>query len=275
MSGKKQHFLPAALIGGFGRPSADGKARNAVVVWRSLSDATVREERAANIGYRARMYRLHRPPPGTDPDRIEHLWRIVEPYLTNAIKRAVKGCETRDDQRVLIEHAAALGVRHPGFEKSYNAARAACGLPPLQGDLVHAARIHGLMRNQRTLRMHRWRFLHSPRQARRFVLNDRGYGQVVIVDSSGRQQGGTFLPLHPRLALLGWLAPRAGGFDHFNLQPNWVRSLNAITWDHARRFVVAHPDDVAMLREQRPLDRAQPFTANAFLGSRLSLFDEA
>ncbi|MEU0937637.1 DUF4238 domain-containing protein [Embleya sp. NPDC005971] len=274
MSGKKQHYLPAALIGGFGRLGPDRRARNAVVVYRTQDGSEVLESSASGIGYSKRMYRLKQPAPGMDPDRVEHVWRIVEPYLPKAIERAASGCETEQDRRVLVEHAAALGVRHPGFEASNNAVRTARGLPPLHGDLVHAARIHQLLHNQRALRMHRWRFLHSPPQARRFILNDRGYGQVFVVDDAGRQHGGTFLPLHPRLALLGWIAPSAGGFDHRYLRPNWVRSLNAVTWAHSRRFVVAHPDDAAMLRGQRSPARAQPFTASAFLGSEQSLFDD-
>jgi hypothetical protein len=68
MSGKDQHYLPAALIGGFGQPAANGKLREARVAVRRKATGAVDTgfPKAEKLAYRPGMYRLAAPPAGVD-----------------------------------------------------------------------------------------------------------------------------------------------------------------------------------------------------------------
>ena len=62
VTGGKQHFLPAALIGGFGRVAPGESLREAEVLWRRREWQQSRPAMAASIGYVNKMYRLAAPP---------------------------------------------------------------------------------------------------------------------------------------------------------------------------------------------------------------------
>ena len=85
MTGNKQHFLLAAVIGGFGRVAAGGSLREADVQWRRREWEKSRPARADSIGYVKRIYRLSAPPPGVSADRVDELWDHFEHPLPGVI----------------------------------------------------------------------------------------------------------------------------------------------------------------------------------------------
>jgi hypothetical protein len=80
MSGTKQHYLPASLIGSFGRPAASGKLREAQVAVRRKATGVVDAgfPKAETLAYRTGMYRLASAPAGADRDVVDKLWDPVE-----------------------------------------------------------------------------------------------------------------------------------------------------------------------------------------------------
>jgi hypothetical protein len=56
VTGDKQHFLPASLIGGFGRVAAGRSSREAEVRWRRRDWQQSRPAVAENLGYVNKMY---------------------------------------------------------------------------------------------------------------------------------------------------------------------------------------------------------------------------
>jgi hypothetical protein len=89
VSGKNQHYLPASLIGGFGRPAASGKLREARVAVRRKATGAVDAgcPKAEALAYRPGMYRLAAPPVGVDRDAVDKLWDPVESSLRDLVAR--------------------------------------------------------------------------------------------------------------------------------------------------------------------------------------------
>ncbi|QMU78855.1 DUF4238 domain-containing protein [Streptacidiphilus sp. PB12-B1b] len=248
MSGRKQHYLPAALIGGFG-DSAGRDPRDAVVVWRRRRWEGPREAAAQYIGWRPGMYRLNDPPPGVDKDVVDKVWETVEPHLPHLVERLAAGRETAEDHSMLMDYVAMAGVRHPNFAQAVNRWRAELGMPIITGDEVHVARLDVLTRGPQLVRGFRWRVLHTSPDAPRFILNDLSWTYIGQQGWAGR---GLYFPLSESVALVGWLKRGlTGGFDHQVLRPNWVRWLNAATWTEAPEFIVGHPADALDLAQQR------------------------
>lgn len=255
MTGTRQHFQPAAIIGGFGVPAAlDASRRDFTVFWRRREWTEPRQTTASNIGYRNGMYRLIHPPVGMDRDHVDQVWGPFENALPKAIEEAHARKEGDDSRAVLVDYVAMIGVRHPEFGDAVNRWRTELDMPLVAGDQVHLERLDILGRAHLQVRGFRWRFVHSPPDAHRFILNDRGWVYFGEQDRPGRA---LFVPLNSRLAMIGWLDRETPGiFDHRLLRPSWVRWLNAATWHDAAEYVVGHPDDAPMIRKLRPLHEA-------------------
>ena len=275
MSGSEQHYQQAALIGGFGRPVPGEDPRKAVVLWRRLEWTEPRESSAEAIGYKRNIYRLINPPAGMDRDRIDKLWDLFERQLPSAIKRLARRCQTTDDEITLVNYIATAGVRHHNFGAAINLWRRGRGELPMIGDAVQVERLGVLVDSLKMMRGFRYRVVHSPSHAQRFLLNDLGFTTMASGDNpTARIQepgGGLFVPLNSRVALLAWIDPvRAGGFEHLILRPSWARLLNAGTWQTAPGYVVGHPDDRSLLTALKTsaevetlLDIAGPYSGRA------------
>jgi len=247
MTGDKQHFLPAALIGGFGHAATGQPLREAQVLWRRREWSQPRPTKAENIGYVKRMYRLAAPPPGFEADMIDELWEGFEDDLPEAVARTASRQETSDDQYTLVKYIAAAGVRHPDFAEAVNRWRDEQGMGPVTGDDVQLARVGSLAEGLKLVQGFRWRFVHSPASGPPFILNDRGWSYIGEQDRPGR---GLWIPLSAEVALLAWLQSGADGvFDHLTIWPGWAKWLNAATWEDAPQFVVGHPDDRSQLEQ--------------------------
>jgi hypothetical protein len=220
------------------------------------------------------MYRFQNPPYGVNRDRVDQVWDGFETTVPQAIVRATKCRETDGDRIALVNYVAAAGVRHPHFEEAVNRWRRGSGMPQVADDGVQVERLAVLARSLLLVRGFRWRLVHSPKNAHRFILNDRGW---TYVGEQGRPGRGLFVPLNGRLAMLGWLAPSVlGAFDHLTLRPTWVKWLNAATWTEAPEYVVAHPQDAQMLRGLRTADEVAPELTmeGAYRRRRGLLFDD-
>jgi hypothetical protein len=142
MSGTNQHYQPAALIGGFGRPAPSGKPREARVAVRRKATGAVDPgfPKAEKLAYRPGMYRLANPPAGVDRDVVDKLWDPVETGLRDlAARLAARRLQPGDDQ-LLFDYAATAGVRHPSFQAVAADYQALQGMAALQGDDVQYAR---------------------------------------------------------------------------------------------------------------------------------------
>jgi len=256
VTGGKQHFLPAALIGGFGRVAPGESLREAEVLWRRREWQQSRPAMAASIGYVNKMYRLAAPPHGMSADRVDELWDHFEKPLPDAIARAAARQETSADWTTLIEYVAAAGVRHPDFADAVKRWRTELGMPLVTGDQVQVERVSVLTRGMELVEGFRWRFVHRPAFGPRIVLNDRGWSYVGQQDRPGR---GLWVPLNSEVALLAWLQRGVlGVFDHLTLWPGWAAWLNTATWVDAPSFVVGHPDEGCILDQLTHIDDITP-----------------
>ena len=262
MSGTKQHYLPASLIGGFGRPAASGKLREArVTVRRKVTGAVdAGVPKAETLAYRPGMYRLASPPAGVDRDAVDKLWDPVETGLGDLAAGLAARHLQRGDDTLLFDYAATAGVRHPSFEDVVADHQARQSQPALQGDSVQYARILALDNQRPVMPTWRWRVLHSPEDAPRFMITDRGW---MYVGQEDWPTHGLFLPMGPRVAILGYLndpglPPRRPAFEeHLDLCQSAIDYLNAAAWDDPYiELVIAHPGDrsrLATLADHRNL----------------------
>ena len=249
MSGTNQHYQPAALIGSFGLPAPGGKLREARVAVRRKATGAVDAglPKAEKLAYRPGMYRLASPPPGVDRDVVDKLWDPVENGLRDLAARLAAGrLEPGDDQR-LFDYAATAGVRHPSFADVTADFQAQHGMPALQGDDMQYARVLALGNQRPVMPAWRWRVLHSPADAPRFMITDRGWMYVGMEDWPTH---GLLLPMGPRVAILGYLddpglPPGRPAFEeHLDLCPSMITWINAAAWaDPYIELLIAHPDE--------------------------------
>ena len=113
MRGRNQHYLPAALIGGFGRP------------WHQVGDAQVAVRRkpggavdsdfpaAETLAYRRGMYSLASPPAGVDPDSVDSLWDPVQTRLRDLVGRLNDRRLQPGDDEPSFTYAARPGCATP------------------------------------------------------------------------------------------------------------------------------------------------------------------
>ena len=177
VSGTNQHYLPASLIGGFGQPAASGKLREARIAVRRKATGAVDAgfPKAETLAWRPGMYRLTAPPPGVDPDAVDKLWDPVENSLRDLVARLAARRLQPGDDALLFDYAATAGVRHPSFEDVAADYQARQGLPAPQGDGVQYARVLALGNQRPVMPSWRWRVLHSPADAPRLMITDRGW----------------------------------------------------------------------------------------------------
>ena len=138
VTGTKQHYLPASLIGGFGRPPASGKLREARVAVRRKATGAVDSgfPKAETLAWRPSMYRLASPPAGVDPDVVDKLWDPVENVLRDLIGRLTDRRLQPGDDQLLFAYTAVAGVRHPTFEALAADHQTSQGQAAPQGDAV-------------------------------------------------------------------------------------------------------------------------------------------
>ncbi len=197
------------------------------------------------------MYRLASPPAGVDRDVVDRLWDPVEDGLRDlAVRLASRRLQPGDDT-LLFDYAATAGVRHPSFEDVVADHQARQGMPALQGDNVQYARVLALGNQRPVMPAWRWRVLHSPADAPRFMITDRGR---MYVGQEDWPTHGLLLPTGPQVAILGYLddpdlPPRRPALEeHLDPCQSMIDYLNAAAWDDPYiDLLIAHPDDRSRL----------------------------
>jgi len=261
VSGRNQHYLPAALIGGFGRP-AGRRLRDAQVAVRRKPGGAVDTNfpPAETLAFRRDMYTLAAPPTGVNPDFVDRLWDPVETHLRDLVCRLNGRRLQPGDDELLFTYAAQAGVRHPSFMNVAADYQARQGQAALHGDDLQWARWLASLNQLAELRKWRWRVLHSPADAPRLMINDRGW---IFVTQEDWPTPGVFFPMGPRVAILGYLddpalPPGRPPFEeHLDLCQSTTEFLNAAAWDDPFiELLIAHPDDrdrLASLPDPRSL----------------------
>jgi hypothetical protein len=197
------------------------------------------------------MYRLTTPPPGVDPDAVDKLWDPVENSLRDLVARLTARRLQPGDDALLFDYAATAGVRHPSFEDVAADYQARQGRPAPQGDGVQYAWVLALGNQRPVMPSWRWRVLHSSADAPRLMITDGGW---MYVGQENWPTHGPYLPMGPRVAILGYLddpglPPRRPAFEeHLDLCQSAIDYLNAAAWDDPYLTVlIAHPGDVGRL----------------------------
>ena len=207
--------------------------------------------KAAKLAVKGPTYRLIAPPAGVDRDIVDTLWADVESKLPALVARLdARALEPGDDQ-LLFCYVAMAAVRHPSFSLVAEELQRQLGAPPPSGDQVQYMRVAALDNQLALLAGWRWRVLHAPTDVPRLMITDRGW---IYVCEPYRTKHSLFLPMGPRVAILGYLdapdlpARRAPFEEHFDLCQSWVEWFNAVAWDDPHIDVlVAHPDDRYLL----------------------------
>jgi len=201
---------------------------------------------ADNLARRAAAYRLAAPPSGVDPDVIDRLW-AYEDQLPALVERLSTRALQPGDPDLLFAYVAGAAVRHLTFAAEAQHRHAAQGLPIPAGDGLQYLRVEALRNELKRLPSWRWRVLHSPSDAPRFMITDRGW---IYVHEPGWPTNALFLPMGPRVALLGYLddprlPKRRPPFEeHLDLCASWIVWLNAAAWDDPFiEILMAHPND--------------------------------
>lgn len=255
MAGDDQHYLPAALIGGFGTARAGKPLRKAQIVVRELATGEVHPATAEDVASRRALYRLLAPGSGLDPDIVDKLWTPVERDLPAMVARLEAAALEPDDTEKWIWYAAMAGIRHPtAFHALALHHQQSRGEPEPAGDQLQVMRVEALLNGQKTMREWRWRVLHSPSDGPRFVLSDRGWN---IVREPSYEMHGVWLPVGPRVGILGYLedprlSTRRSPFsEHRELTLSWAQWFNATAFSDTTitHAVFAHPRDEQRLRD--------------------------
>ena len=128
--------------------------------------------KAETLAYRPGMYRLAAPPAGVDRDVVDKLWDPVENGLRDLVARLAARHLQPGDDTLLFDYAATARVRHPSFEDVVTDYQARHGQSAPQGDGVQYARVLALGNQRPVMPTWRWRVLHSPADAPRFMITD-------------------------------------------------------------------------------------------------------
>ncbi len=286
MANDRQHYLPAALLGGFGEPNRRRKGgRYATIAVRDLATGCVRLSNADSEAHRRALYRLEAPPPGVDRDVVDKLWDEIEPGLPDLVRRVESRALLDGDEQRLINYAASIWVRHPRFSKVAEQHQEKRGSPLPTADGVQAMRVEGFMNQRPTIATWRWRILHGCPDAARFVISDMAF--IAIADHPGGDESANlhhavFVPLSPKVGLLGYLdhpclpARRPPFSEHRDVVPSWVDWLNACATSRGRgtpmepSAVFGHPDDADALAAIPDANAVRPNARGPFRGVGMS-----
>jgi hypothetical protein len=104
MPGAKQHFIPAAIIGGFGPPKGSVLRDAVMAVRRWGNPKRVFNKTAENIGWLPNLYTLVDPQGGVSPDVVDTLWTKIEPSMLSSIRaHLANGAVTPDREEALCD----------------------------------------------------------------------------------------------------------------------------------------------------------------------------
>jgi hypothetical protein len=253
---RADHYLPAALIGGFGEPETrQGKTglRHAKVAVREHAyPEKVKQTRAEKIAKTMGEYWVAHPPAGASPNFIDDYWDQYEPDLPGAIRRVEGGTWTERDWETIRMHVVAEAVRNPDFARAAADYRAAKGDPITHRDDVQYERIVTLANTPALLARGRFAIIRTPEDGHRLVINDKGYATVA---DPYLDQKGVLFPLSATVAVL--CVPEVGAIPgqddawisaDLTLTPGAVEGWNIASWQQKETLLlIGHPDDTEQI----------------------------
>jgi Protein of unknown function (DUF4238) len=253
--GSRQHYIPAAVIGGFSEnETKPGRERTVFV--RTVDQGGVRLLRAENVGWSADLYTLESPDE-LPASLIDDSWEYVENHLPEAISYLAE--ETGDIRadiwfRVFVPYVAQLFARQVDFESNFNArfgdnAELVAQITPK--DNARFARIMELQRMYFPVMDAHWTVVHNGTSIP-IIINDCGYG----VFNNGPGQSGYAIPLSKNVAVSLIIGPAPNsmyqdergkyirGPQHAVMDDNSVRTLNGMLFGTALREVYGATESV-------------------------------
>jgi len=259
---RRDHYLPAALIGGFGLPSErSSRSRDATVAVRYTDQTGAVVRAARTVATQIGVYELTNPPPGLSPDAIDDLWQEYEPKLHRAVSHFQHALWDVNDWEVVLAHITALAVRHPDFADEVTRFREVRGDPIEHPDEIQAERVHTLRNTPALLAASRCALIRTGEGSSRLLINDKGFTTVEDAEVARR---GIFFPLSPSIGIL--VVPGIG--THSEHKRAWIMSkgvwtpgavdmMNRACWQQTRiRCVIGHPSQTHLLEsldDERPL----------------------
>jgi hypothetical protein len=265
---RRDHYLPAGLIGGFGvpHPSSD-RRRHAKVCTRTRppEDVLTPEIKAERVAYGVHVYDVDEPSDDLPADYAEKIWELYERDLPDAAKALEEPAFDPENWLVVLRHIQASWVRNPGFERDAINALVADGIAVPSNDQIQGLRkaAHAAM-PQEVLARARFAVIRRSEMARRFIVDDRGF--VPLLDTvTGRS--GVLFPLTGNVAvMMVWdvATPgedyQAGPFAQLVLTSTGAEALHTATWSHKGiELVIGHPEDAGWIAElSDPPDHGAP-----------------
>lgn len=240
MPGPNQHYLPAAVIGGFAATPAP-KLRESLVWVARRGVERVFQKKAEGVGALEHLYTL-RPDEGhSDPYFVDGYWSRIEPQLPGAIDAIISTTITPLSAAlwadIVVPFAAHMFTRGIDFEK-----RLRSKLGPLNAVADQDPNFINLFRMRETQTMltavllSEWTVLHTS-EAHPFVINDAGRIGMWHLPSG---TSGYVIPLRRDAVLVLTRGPRRpqltsddqdrwilAGVRHLDLAPKHVPGLNA------------------------------------------------
>ncbi|MBZ1523891.1 DUF4238 domain-containing protein [Leuconostoc mesenteroides] len=210
-SGKKQHFMPAALIGQFSfeSPYSSKHLRDRLVYVRFRQSPDIKELSASAILKEKNFYTIQDETTGLQHDSVDNIWDEVEPFLPKMIKRLsdlyAKDVMPSDLFIYFAEFCTQLIVRNPSFNESYDSrinsffeydSLEENGLISVK-DNTNASRIMEMQRLRPLLLYSDVSILRASKHTY-FINNDVGY---VIGPDQVLQRATITFPLTPDLAI--------------------------------------------------------------------------
>lgn len=239
-SGKKQHFMPAALIGQFSfeNPHSSTTLRKRKVYVRFRKSFDIMELSASVILKEKSFYTIQDETIGLQNDSIDNIWDEVEPMLPKMIKRLsvvyAKNIMPSDLFIYFAEFCTQLIVRNPSFNENFDSrinsffdydSLEELGLISVK-DNTNASRIMEIQR-LRPLFLYSDVSLLKASKNTHFINNDVGY---VIGPDQVVQRATITFPLTPELAIQFHINRTV---DKYNI--NFLKSPKK--FDHHRLYV--------------------------------------
>jgi hypothetical protein len=275
--GRKQHYVPAALIGAFSPDATPGPLRKRKVWVARRGSAGATFERAENVGYANGLY-----PVGHQNVDVDAHLSVAEPSLLPAVDAVRRNRTGEHDLRswvVLVDYVVTLFARSPLFPANLRRRLLHVVGPGRLLDRITApvvaseARLFEVQRIGVAVALARWCFFETDRP---MILNDRGAAPML----SPWGTTGYAVPLGPNFGVM--LGAQSGGprVDR-RRRRIWIpvvtigvantEELNTILTAYAMREVYAtrRPDvESAAGRIGRAADHApdDPFDAAQLLG---------
>ncbi|MGW1917795.1 hypothetical protein ACWCQS_45945 [Streptomyces sp. NPDC002076] len=253
----KPHYLPAALIGGFGVPETGrvvGLRHAKVCVRRRKEPEKVFGPlKAENIAYQYGLYDVDDPSSDLPADFAEAIWQEYEGALPTAILALEQGTFTRDDWKTILLHVQAQSIRHPDYDRvAVTYIQGEGGLPTPGRDHVQRQRQTTFRETRQWMANARYALIRRGAAAPRFVLNDKGY---IPMHDTLLDLKGVLFPVSGDIAVL-MVVGAAQPTDDYEAGPLTERTLNAKGMELVNRAawtvteitcVMGHPDDADYL----------------------------